>query len=104
MMARSTTRSNQRPDTLMQDRICQVDETSCNARPDHTSGSQAAELAPGCELPVCPCEPTCSDTASKEAMGYIRTSWRGHQMRQIYFSASTSGGKACGECTPYAHE
>src|SRR6266404_5107714 len=36
MMARSTTRSNQRPDTLMQDRICQVDETSCNARPDHT--------------------------------------------------------------------
>jgi len=40
-MARSTTRSNQRPDTLMQDRICQVDETSCNARPDHTSGSKA---------------------------------------------------------------
>jgi hypothetical protein len=34
MMARSTTRSNQRPDTLMQDRICQVDD--CNARPDHT--------------------------------------------------------------------
>jgi hypothetical protein len=30
---------NQRPDTLMQDRICQVDETSCNARPDHTFGS-----------------------------------------------------------------
>jgi hypothetical protein len=23
----------------MQDRICQVDETSCNARPDHTFGS-----------------------------------------------------------------
>jgi hypothetical protein len=22
----------------MQDRICQVDETSCNARPDHTLG------------------------------------------------------------------
>src|SRR5262245_15959448 len=40
MMARSTC-SNQRPDTLMQDRICQVDETSCNARPDHTSGSNA---------------------------------------------------------------
>src|ERR1700704_1736699 len=40
MMARSTTRSNQRPDTLMQDRICQVDETSCNARPDHTFGSK----------------------------------------------------------------
>ncbi len=42
MMARSTTRSNQRPDTLMQDRICQVDETSCNARPDHTFGSIAS--------------------------------------------------------------
>src|ERR1700730_10841046 len=28
----------QRPDTLMQVRICQVDETSCNARPDHTLG------------------------------------------------------------------
>ena len=37
MMARSTC-SNQRPDTLVQDRICQVDETSCNARPDHTLG------------------------------------------------------------------
>ena len=44
MIARSITRSNQRPDThtLMQDRICQVDETSCNARPDHTSGSIAS--------------------------------------------------------------
>jgi hypothetical protein len=29
----------------MQDRICQVDETSCNARPDHTFGSFA---------PICP--------------------------------------------------
>src|SRR3981189_1346908 len=46
MMARSTTRSNQRPDTLMQDRICQVDETSCNARPDHTFGSKADLTAP----------------------------------------------------------
>ena len=33
MMARSPTRSNQRPDTLTQDHICQVDQTSCNARP-----------------------------------------------------------------------
>ena len=38
MMARSPTRSTQRPDTLMQDRICQIDEISCNARPDHTLG------------------------------------------------------------------
>jgi hypothetical protein len=28
----------------MQDRINQVDETSCNARPDHTVGSIATEL------------------------------------------------------------
>src|ERR1700730_5740874 len=41
MMARSTTRSNQRPDTLMQARICQVDETPCDARQDHTFGSTA---------------------------------------------------------------
>src|SRR5882672_1035043 len=46
MMARSTTRSNLRPDTLMQDRICQVDETSCNARPDHTSGSKTEVSGP----------------------------------------------------------
>ena len=44
MMARSTTRSNQRPDTLMRDHICQVDETSCNARPDHTYGSKPERL------------------------------------------------------------
>jgi hypothetical protein len=37
MMARSTTRSKQRPDTLMQDRISQVDENSCTARPDQCS-------------------------------------------------------------------
>jgi hypothetical protein len=33
-------------------------------------GSQAAELAPGCKLPVCPCETTCSDTPATEAMGH----------------------------------
>jgi hypothetical protein len=38
MVARST-RSNQRPDTVMQDRINRVDEFSCTARPDHTVGS-----------------------------------------------------------------
>jgi len=54
MMARSTTRSNQRPDTLMQDRICQVDETSCNARPDHTSGSKTEKLPLSICFPLCP--------------------------------------------------
>jgi hypothetical protein len=54
MMARSITRSNQRPDTLMQDRICQVDETSCNARPDHTLGQSRRfdRLRPISALPL----------------------------------------------------
>jgi hypothetical protein len=52
MMARSTTRSNQRPDTLMQDRICQVDETSCNARPDHTCGVIPDRIGPSASCPV----------------------------------------------------
>ena len=41
MMVRSR-RSNQRPDTVMQDRIARIDETSCTARPDHTAGSKPA--------------------------------------------------------------
>src|SRR5580693_8986106 len=41
MMARSPTRSNQRPDTLMQDRKAdRSTKPSCNARPDHTLGSR----------------------------------------------------------------
>src|SRR6185503_17817467 len=40
-MARST-RFNQRPDTLMQDRHRQFAEPSCDARPDHTYGSDSA--------------------------------------------------------------
>jgi hypothetical protein len=30
--------SNHRPDTLMQDHIRQIEEPSCDARPDHTLG------------------------------------------------------------------
>jgi hypothetical protein len=42
MMARSTNRSNQRPDTLMQDRNAnRSTKPSCNARPDHTFGSNS---------------------------------------------------------------
>src|SRR5215471_9622088 len=41
MMARSTTCSNQRPDTLMQDRTsAHSTKSSCNARPDHTLGQE----------------------------------------------------------------
>src|SRR6266567_3483713 len=48
MVARSTTRSNQRPDTLMQDRkSAKSTKTSCDARPDHTIGSFAS-------IPRCP--------------------------------------------------
>ena len=39
MMAGST-RSNQRPDTLMQDHIRQIEQPSCDARPDHTLGHE----------------------------------------------------------------
>src|SRR5215467_10593538 len=48
MMARGTRGSNQRPDTLMQDRTsAHSTKSSCNARPDHTSGSKASEpIAP----------------------------------------------------------
>src|SRR5260221_7526702 len=42
MMARSTKGSNQRPDTLMQDRTsANSKKSSCNARPDHTCGSNS---------------------------------------------------------------
>ena|SRR5215472_11710584 len=53
MMARSLC-SNQRPDTLMQDRINQVDEISCTARPDHTFGSNAVNLTVSISRPLYP--------------------------------------------------
>jgi hypothetical protein len=41
MKARSTTRSKQKPDTLMQDRAsARSTKPSCNARPDHTYGQK----------------------------------------------------------------
>src|SRR5262245_9356688 len=58
MMARSTTCSNLRPDTLMRDRICRIEETSCNARPDHTFGSKGEELSVSNCLPVYPTKRT----------------------------------------------
>jgi hypothetical protein len=46
MMARSTTRSNQRPDTLMQDRKADRSmKTSCDARPDHRVDATASMSA-----------------------------------------------------------
>src|SRR5882672_8187650 len=73
MMARSRTRSNQRPDTLMQDRICQVDETSCNARPDHTSGSQSEELTMSTCFPLCPRTRTLPDAVGTSHLCHVWT-------------------------------
>jgi hypothetical protein len=43
IMAGSKMSSNQRPDTLMQDRKPTIStKTSCDARPDHTFGSDSA--------------------------------------------------------------
>src|SRR5215831_3970689 len=54
MMARSTNRSNQRPDTLMQDRRADRSmKTSCDARPDHTNGSSLSVSRHGGRRPVC---------------------------------------------------
>jgi hypothetical protein len=51
MVARSTARSNQRPDTLMQDRKPIDRPASCNARPHHTFGSNLAVRSRCCERP-----------------------------------------------------
>src|SRR5262245_7548320 len=59
MMAWSTKGSNQRPDTLMQDRkSANPKKSSCNARPDHTSGSKRefailgpGQLSPAADIP-----------------------------------------------------
>ena len=44
----------------MQDRICQVDETSCNARPDHTFRVNRVLLTVRRPLPVYPDKQTIS--------------------------------------------
>src|SRR5262249_24144600 len=74
MMARSTKRSNQRPDTLMQDRISpNSNKSSCNARPDHTFGSKAEKLDLSIRCPLCPRERTLSDTTGMSALCQKRT-------------------------------
>jgi len=45
MMVRSR-RSNQRPDTVMQDRIARIDETSCTARPGGRLPTERARIPP----------------------------------------------------------
>jgi len=42
----------------MQDRVNQVDETSCNARPDHTVGSNSTKLTSSTARPLLLSSPT----------------------------------------------
>src|SRR5712691_3742550 len=69
LMARSRTRSKQRPDTLMQDRISQVEEASCTALPDHTFGSKCEELEPSISGPLLPSK---ADVRADVSVGRIR--------------------------------
>jgi hypothetical protein len=92
MMARSTTRSNQRPDTLMQDRICQVDETSCNARPDHTLGQTEKKLSASICLPRCPQTRTLPDAVGMSQTCQFRT--HAPQQRAILFDHNACATKS----------
>src|SRR4029450_8502035 len=56
MMARSR-RSNERPDTVMQDRINQVDETSCTSRRDFRVGSFATDVVNATGSPTSAVDP-----------------------------------------------
>ena len=89
MMARSTTRSNQRPDTLMQDRSPPVRRNPlathgrtihCDAGPDHTFGSIAAYLfrASADQCPLC---------AKIDALCSDANNWRNAANIRIYVAA-----------------
>src|SRR6516162_7550781 len=63
--------SNQRPDTLMQDRKAdRSTKASCNARPDHTFGSKAVNLKLSITCPLYPQQRTSepADHSSARAM------------------------------------
>src|SRR5262245_27412837 len=83
MMARSR-RSNQRPDTVMQDRINQVDETSCTARPDHTVGSKAAVRATLALRLLCPPKrkSEAPSVTSEKCHVWTAPGWQGESSRR----------------------
>jgi hypothetical protein len=60
MMARSTKRSNQRPDTLMQDRRRQFDEIFLQRAAGPYIRVKSAILTAGQPLPICPDQRTFS--------------------------------------------
>src|SRR5580704_9005223 len=76
MMARSTTRSNQKPDTLMQDRTsARSTKPSCNARPDHTLGQNRYPS------PALACQPSpAADIDRPERLGQVRISKRLYEL------------------------
>src|SRR5262249_11941069 len=70
---REPKRSNQRPDTLMQDRIRQIDEIPCTTRPDHTLGSDS-DLAVGARhVWFTPHKQTLASAVSTAAMCHFQT-------------------------------
>jgi hypothetical protein len=57
----------------MQDRISKVDENSCTARPDYTSGSKCEELSASKSGPGCPIERTSIRRVTTSPWGQNRT-------------------------------
>src|ERR1700687_4166191 len=103
MMARSTTHSNQRPNTLMQDRICQVDETllqrtagpyigsfsDLDARSCHVRGRDASYLAPPAQIRASPIQAHGSHLGCVTARRDILTKFR------MRFSACDTVSRYC---------
>src|SRR5215813_6686549 len=71
MMARSTTCSNQRPDTLMRDRICRIEENLLQ----RTAGPYIRVIrvvsAVSAACPLCPRSPTLEQTSICDALGHL---------------------------------
>jgi len=92
MMARSTC-SNQRPDTLMQDRKADGStKASCNARPDHTFGSKAVSLRASIRFPVHPQKRKSEVADQIDAPGQDRP-LRRYLGGSMFDTSSTSSGR-----------
>jgi hypothetical protein len=74
MMARSTTRSNQRPDTLIQDRICQIDESLLQRTARPYIRVIGAIFGPFAARPLMPQQLRNSRRLSTAAWGHEQTS------------------------------
>jgi hypothetical protein len=78
----------------MQDRICQVDETSCNARPDHTFGSKCEEPNLSKSRPAFLRKQTAWRRAATSPTGRKATLFAGDEQLQLpdWFNRSPRGG------------